>query len=397
MDPKEGDIMDLFTRADLRELLAEHPQPRLSLFMPTHRRGAEEDPIRFRKLLGRAEGRLVETGWRSSAAGELLAPMRALLEDASFWPHQAEGLAVFLAPDFFRVRRLPVAFREEVEVGELFRVAPLLPLLQGDGRFFVLALSLNGVRLYEGTRFTFGPVNLPGVPRNLEEALRFHDRDEVLSFHTRPTSGGTWGAIFNGQGVGIDDAKDDLVRYFRGIDRGLHEVLREERAPLVLAAVDYFLPLYRQVGKYPFLLEQAVVGNPERLTEKELHERAWALVEPRFRENLHKDAALYHQAAVAGKATADLRRIVPEAYRGEVATLFAAQGRSLWGVLDPTTEEVVVHETKVPGDVDLLNFAAIHCLRHGNTVHVVPPEDMPEGETLAAIAHLPPAKHAKHG
>ena len=35
--------MDLFTRTDLRELLEEHEQPRVSLFSPTHRDGAEEE------------------------------------------------------------------------------------------------------------------------------------------------------------------------------------------------------------------------------------------------------------------------------------------------------------------------------------------------------------------
>jgi serine/threonine-protein kinase len=42
-------------------------------------------------------------------------------------------------------------------------------------------------------------------------------------FHTRPAGGtGSWAQIFNGQGIGIDDFKDDLLRYFQQIDRGLH-------------------------------------------------------------------------------------------------------------------------------------------------------------------------------
>jgi hypothetical protein len=41
--------MDLFTRDDLQTLLAEHPSPCVSLFMPAHCGGAEADPIRWRK------------------------------------------------------------------------------------------------------------------------------------------------------------------------------------------------------------------------------------------------------------------------------------------------------------------------------------------------------------
>jgi hypothetical protein len=43
--------MDLFTRDDLKSLLAERSSPRVSRFLPTHRGGAEQDPIRSRKNL----------------------------------------------------------------------------------------------------------------------------------------------------------------------------------------------------------------------------------------------------------------------------------------------------------------------------------------------------------
>ncbi len=387
--------MDLFTRADLRALLAEHERPCVSLFLPTHHGGAEENPIRFRNLLGQAQERLVAHGLRPPAAGEFLAPLRSLLEDVAFWRNQSDGLAVFLAGDFQRVYRLPWAFPEQLEVGGLFLVAPLIPLLTGDGRFYVLALSRNGARLFQGSRFTVSPVDLKGVPHNLAEALRTHDRDEVLTFHGRPTSGGTWGAIFGGHGVGIDDKKDDLLHYFKEIDRGLHEVLREEQAPLVLASVDYFRPIYQEASTYPHLLAEGVDGVPDRLSDKELHDRAWAVVRPHFQSALRRAIDVYHQADAAGRATADVTRVIPAAYRGEVETAFVAMGKHLWGVVDVGTGEVTLHEQQQPGDEDLLNFTAIHALRHGDTVYALRPEEMPAGEYLAAIYHLPLPRHGK--
>jgi hypothetical protein len=385
--------MDLFTRANLRSLVADHAQPCVSIFMPTHRGGSQEDPIRFRKLVARAHEGLIAYGLRTSQARDLLAPLHSLLEDASFWANQCDGLAVFLARDFLRVYRLPWTFAEELEVGGFFLVAPLLPLLHGDGRYYVLALSQNSVRLFQGTRFTVSPVDLKGVPHSLAEALRTHDRDEVLTYHAQPTAGGSWGAIFHG--LGLDDAKDNQVRYFQAIDRGLHEVLREERAPLVVAAVEYLAALYREVNTYPHLLKQAIEGNPDRLSEAELHARAWALVEPGFQEAQRRAVRLYHQAAAAGSATADVFRIIPAAYRGEVETAFVALGQHLLGVLDPNTNEVSLHTPPAPGDEDLLNFTAIHTLRHGNTVYAVRPEDLPAGQFLAAIYHLPLPGHGK--
>lgn len=392
--------MDLFTRTDLRTLLAEHERPCVSLFMPAHRGGAEEDSIRFRKLLGQAEEQLIKHGLRAPEAREFLTPLHSLLEDLSFWRNQCDGLAVFLARDFQRIYRLPWSFQEELEVGGLFQVAPLLPLLHGDGRFYVLAVSQNSVRLFQGTRFTISPVDLKGVPRNLADALWTHDRDEVLTFHTRPTSSGSWGAIFEGHGVGIDDEKDDLLRYFQQIDRGLHEVLREERAPLVLAAVEYFQPIYRKASTYPHLLAKGIEGNPDRLSEKEVHDRAWAIVEPQFQEDVRQAIAHYHQAIAqfhpaiqTRKATADVSEIIPAAYRGEFEILFVALGKHLWGILDPGRNEVTLHEQPQPGDEDLSNLAAIHTLRHGNTVYALQWEDMPTGSPLVGIYHLPLPKH----
>jgi len=82
--------MDLFTRDDLKTLLAELPSPCVSLFMPAHRGGAEEDPIRWRKHLAEVEDRLGQAGRRAAEVKELRAPARRLLDDGEFWKHQSD-------------------------------------------------------------------------------------------------------------------------------------------------------------------------------------------------------------------------------------------------------------------------------------------------------------------
>jgi hypothetical protein len=54
-----------------------------------------------------------------------------------------------------------------------------------------------------------------------------------------------------------------------------------------------------------------------------------------------------------------------------------------------------LHAQREAGDEDLLNVAAIHTLRHGNTVFALPPDGVPGGGPLAAIYHLPLPKHGK--
>lgn len=378
--------MDLFTQADLYTLVAQRPGPCVSLFIPTHRGGSKEDPIRWRVHLSEAEKQLVAQGMRATEAKELLHPARHLLEEPTFWKHQCDGLACFLAPQFLRLYRLPVAFQEFVLAAAHFQIKPLLPLLSDNGRFYLLALSKNAVRLLQGTRDSVSEVDLTGVPRNLAEALLTHDRDEPLTFHTRPTGGlGHWGAIFHGQGVGIDDAKDDLLRYFQKIDSGLHAILRDEQAPLMLAAVEYLVPLYRHANTYPHLLGEHLTGNPDQLSAAELHDRAWAMVRPQFQKGQQQALAEYQQVNGTPFTAIEPWVVVPAAVLGEVATLFVALDHQVWGHFNVETGEVQSHPQPEPGDEDLTNLAALFTLRHQGTVFALPAAAMPDGQTLAAI------------
>jgi len=389
--------MDLFTREDLKALLAEHPLPCVSLFMPAHRGGAEQDPIRWRKHLTEAEDRLVKAGSRAAGVKEFLTPARRLLEDAVFWKNQSDGLAAFLAPQFMRLFRLPMMFQDRVVVADRFSIIPLLPLINSNGRFYVLALSQHGVRLLQGTRDGISEVDLGGVPKNLAEALLAHEAKEPFSFFGRRTGegAGSWAGIFHGHGVGIDDPKDELLNFFQKIDRGLHPLLSEERAPLVLAAVEYLQPLYRQANTYAHLLERGVEGNPDRLTSKELHDRAWPLVKPRFEEAQQQAVAQYRQMAGTGLTSGDVGAVVTAAYEGRVETLFVALDRQVWGVFAPAVGRIVQHMQPLSGDVDLLELAVAHTLAHGGAVYAVAPKELPGGTDVAAIFCHPLPRHGK--
>src|SRR6516162_18486 len=172
--------MDTLTKADLRALLGKHETPCVSLYLPTHGGGSEQDRIRWKNLLVAAEQPLLDRGLRSPQVRETLEPARHLLKDEEFWKDQSDGLAYFQAAGWARSYRLPMAFAVHVFVGDRFHIKPLLPLVNENGRFFVLALSRNQVHLFQGDAYTLRQVNLKKVPKSLAEALRFHDSDEPL-------------------------------------------------------------------------------------------------------------------------------------------------------------------------------------------------------------------------
>jgi hypothetical protein len=377
--------MDVLRPDDLGSLIGAGDGPCVSIYLPTHRAGREirQDPRRLKNALRSARSVLEASGVRRRDARALLAPGDELIADAVFWQHQSDGLAVFLREGSMRTFRLPIRFGELVSVGRRFHVKPLLSYLGVDGHFFVLALSQNEVRLLEGSRDAVELLELPGVPQGLRHALEHEEAEPSLNLHVTSASGST-PAIFHGHGDGADDDKARILRYFREVDRGVGEVLEGERAPIVLAGVEYLFPIYAQANTYPEVVEGGIAGNPESLRPEELHARAWQLLEPRFRKRLEADADRCREMAGTGLGSTDLGEVLRAATEGRVETLFVAADLERWGRLDDGGVPIL-DEGPRNGNEDLLDRAAIDALRTGARVHVVPGMEVPEGAPIAAV------------
>jgi hypothetical protein len=322
----------------------------------------------------------------------MLSPALGLVKDSWYWQHQCEGLALFATPGDFHSYRLPLEFEELVVVGNRFHLKPLLPMLTCDGSFYVLALSQGSIRLLHGTRNTVGEVELKGVPRSLDEALRYDEFERSLQLHTATTpaaGGAARGTIFHGQGAGADEAKlkKYILRFFHQLDKAVCECLAGERAPLVLAGVEFIRALYREADHYQHLADEDIDGNPNRLSAEELHRRGWETVAPLFEKCRREAVDRYNRLVGSGdnRAASDIESIVPAAYYRRIETLFVPIGQRFWGFFNPQDNEVQVDSERKPGDEDLLNFALIHTLRNKGTVYAVPPKEMPAGAAIAAM------------
>ena len=110
---------------------------------------------------------------------------------------------------------------------------------------------------------------------------------------------------------------------------------------------------------------------------------AIAGLRPRFSEAQQNAAARYRQLAGTGQTSRDVREIVAAAYYGRVETLFAASGAQQWGVFNPDTGQVDLHEGPEGGD--LLEFAALQTVLHRGTVYVTNPENMPDDTEAVSV------------
>jgi hypothetical protein len=176
-----------------------------------------------------------------------------------------------------------------------------------------------------------------------------------------------------------------ILRYFQQVDTGLRAYLRNEHAPLVLAGVEYLLPIFRRANTYAYLLAEGVTGNPEGLRPEALQERAWPLVQPHFQRAQQGAADQYRQLVGTGRASQDISAIVMAAYDGRIDTLFIAIDRQQWGSFHGESRTVEAHQEAVAGDDDLLDVAAMYTLLKRGTIYAVRLDQMPERTPAAAI------------
>lgn len=382
--------MEDLTLEQLKALAQQTQDPSVSIYLPTHRAGPEtqQDPIRFRNLLREAERRLQEKGMGARNAADFLQAAQALLEDSSFWRHQYDGLAVFLAAGDFHAFRLPFRVEEMLTVARSYYVKPILPLFTNNGHYYILAISQNDVRLFEGTRHSIGQIDLPeGAPQSMDEALQYDDPEKQLQFHTGTPQGGGRDAMFHGHGAGDEDQKVRIERYFNLVDHGLRELLQAQQAPLILAGVDYLLPIYRKVSEYAKIMPDGIEGSAERMRADELQERAWRIVEPYFRRETEDTLAQYQQLAGTGRVSSQIEEVVAAAHFGRVDKLILAADTPVWGVFDRESGKVLHHQEGLSEDDDLalVDFAATQTLQNGGTVYALSQKEMPAGSPVIAV------------
>jgi len=379
--------MKSFSRDEISKLALHREDSCVSLFLPTHRstKQVQQGAIRLKNLAREASEQLIEGGKRPAEARDLLEPVTKLIEDDWFWQHQKDGLAIFLAPDLFRYYRLPRAFPELAVVARRFHLRPLLSVLSEDATFYVLGLGQNQVRLYEAGLDGLHEVELDSVPESLAEVMKNRESERQLQFHTRTPGIQGRPAEFHGHGDEAGLQKETMLQFFREVDKGVSEFLGTTQSPLVLAGVEYYFPLFREVSKYPRLLDEGISGSAEQMRPEKLHHEAWRLARPIINQTRDAEIQNYGNLSGTGKTAATLDRILPAAHHGRIQTLFLDEDQHVWGSYDVAREEVMPEREATADNEDLLDLAAVQTVLTSGTVYLLDQARMPERATVAAV------------
>lgn len=380
--------MEMITRHGVEGLLNNGSEgPHVSIFMPAMRAGqqTQQNPIRFKNLVRTAQARLHERGMKEHEAEVLLRPALRLIDDNEFWQHQNVGLAMFIAQDTCKDYRLPIEFQALTVVQDRFYIKPLLSALTEGECFYVLAVSQNHVRLFACGRDSAREVELNDIPHSLADALGHELTHQDLAFHGATGAGAGERPSHKGQVASgpDDDFKAEIQQFFKRLNRGLKDYLAAGR-PLVLAGVEYLLPIYRQATNYEPIVG-SITGNFDVERPQTIHEQAWPIVEPYFMQVRDDTLARYRELAGTGRAVNRLAEVVMAAIEGRVDTLFVARDAECWGRFDAEMRQVQVHEKPQIGDEELLDLAVANTFLKDGQVFMLTPEQVPGGQAQAAI------------
>jgi Bacterial archaeo-eukaryotic release factor family 11 len=91
----------------------------------------------------------------------------------------------------------------------------------------------------------------------------------------------------------IEGEKVLLHEYVRKVEQAIHGVLAGSNRPLVLAAAEPLVSMFRSVNSYPRLANEMIEGNPDLMTDAELEDAAIPV--DLFAQELKTVIALYDE------------------------------------------------------------------------------------------------------
>ena len=377
---------------DVGKLLEAPATPAISIYMPV--RGIARDPY---KLGSHLQGLVRQAQEMAGGqADELFGALDDLTGAQGPWQHEMEGLAVFLAPGFAQIEWLGFDPQSFVDVSDRFNLRPLLPALEPQQEFLILAVDPERTRLFRANRFDHAPVEDEAFSETLDDITRKTQMPANVGFHPSgpsPSTGGAPSPKYHAQGDSAPDYKQiELDAFIGQLSNAVDHHLSGSHAPLVVVSDPNLLGMCRDHLNYPYLEKEGVAKNPSGLDAEKIRSEAFECVHDKL--DATREDAFARLAALVGReeenASTDPEDVVAGAQHARVDTAFVDPAEPLWGKVREMEGGLDVRVSgdadRGPGEVDLVSVAIAGTLSNGGQVFQVARSDMPRGEApLGAV------------
>jgi hypothetical protein len=258
-------------------------------------------------------------------------------------------------------------------------------LISQNDYFYLLVLSKKCAKLYRADSFGMVFIDIPEMPRGMEDVIHFEEKDDQKLFRTE-SSGSGHGANYHGIGGGRPDEKTHLATYFDEVDETVWKaILKKETVPLVLAGVEYLVPIFKSVSNYNFIWDTPLTGSHEHDEVNTLYEEAKLMMAPYFMQRHEKALAMYANQSATSLTSSIPDDVIPAAHYKQVWHLFVLKNEHIWGSFDEVKNELIIHETQQDGDECLIDKSIIKTVLNGGEVHLLDKDQMPADSKIAAV------------
>ena len=358
-----------------------------SVYLPTHAQGHESwsgnDKIQLKNQLQTLRRDLTAKQLNPSELEEFCRPLQELLDNPTFWQHQASSLAVFRSQDSFQYVKLPVEVPLQYYLSTEFLVWPLLALASKVNSAYVLSLHQESLKFYTADPYEIKEITTEALSElNLERAVGSDVVQKNLQFRTY--QGAHQSAAFHGHGEGKEDKNTEIQKFLRVVDGAVLDSIKDRDKKLILVGPRRLLSVYREISKAENLHERTIVEGRE-LSQQKIFAKVKNILaadHAQYRQNLWSDFLDVQDTAHSGTG---IEEVLPEALMGKIETLFISGYPKLFGTFDPNSGKVHISTESDPASVSLVNRAAVLTAQNrGKIVHISAP-DSSINEDLFAI------------
>jgi hypothetical protein len=166
-------------------------------------------------------------------------------------------------------------------------------------------------------------------------------------------------------------------------------VLASSTEPLILAAAEPLLGIFRGAGEHPRLVPEVIPGNPEDKTDEDLAAAARGVLDRLYARKVGELRETYEGRIAAGTALVDLSDIARAATFGAVESLIIDFDRRVPGTVDEDSGAIRLDAEDAPGDYGVVDEIIRRALASKAKVYALRAEDVPGGGAAAAAVRYP--------
>lgn len=324
--------------------------PAVTIYLPTSRYASpahmSENEIRLKNILRKAEDVIVSRDDAKAFLPEFIDNIKQMLASESFLEKQTEGLLICARPGLFYSLHLAIDVDEYLSVSDQFHLAPVFGLIKDYSQYYVLVVAQHQPALYKGDNYGVYGTNV-SLPLSLQDALKIdeanHDSEKQTSSY-----GATKG--YNGRGGDKNIEDIDRLKFWRLIDQTVMS-RTDRKIPLILAGIESEIVEYKEISKYPTILNDHIEGSYGGVKPHELFRKSYPLIikdiiKPEHHQLIEEYKRLSGNSP--NLVASDLKSILIAAREGRVEKL-------LLGLIRNTTDNVREGQDQLP----LISFPSI--------------------------------------